>query len=143
MSSPEPSPTEDETILFEGRPALLPNALSYLWTALTLGLFALYRYYVTSGLHYKVTTRRIVVETGVLSKKLEQVDLYRIADYAVERPFGQRLVGTGNILFETLDKSDSHLSLREIQTDVVALYEAVRKATEIDRKARGVRLFEG
>jgi uncharacterized membrane protein YdbT with pleckstrin-like domain len=143
MPSPNPpKPTEDETVLFEGRPALLPRASSYVWTALTLGLFALYRWWVTAGLHYKVTTRRIVVETGVLSKKLEQVDLYRIADYSVERPFGQRLVGTGNILLETLDKSDSHLALRDIQTDVVALYEAVRKATEIDRQARGVRIFE-
>jgi uncharacterized membrane protein YdbT with pleckstrin-like domain len=142
MSSAPAARASDELVLFEGRPALLPSAFDYLWAVLSLGLFALYRFWVVSGIHYKVTTRRIVVEMGVLSKKMEQVDLYRIADYAVERPFGQRLVGTGNITFETLDKSDSHLTIREIQTDVVALYEAVRKATEEDRKRRGVRVLE-
>lgn len=133
---------DDERVLFEGNPALLPSVTSYIWAILTLGLFALYRYWVVSGLRYKITTRRIVVETGVLSKTMEQVDLYRIADYAVERPFGQRLAGTGNILLETLDKSDSRVAIREIKTDVVALYEAVRQATEVDRQRRGVRIFE-
>lgn len=133
---------EEETVLFEGRPALLPSLGAYAFAVLTLGVYALYRYWVVSGIAYKVTTRRIVVETGVLSKKMEQVDLYRIADYSVLRPFGQRLVGTGNISFETLERSESHLTIREIKTDVVALYEAVRKATEIDRQRRGVRIFE-
>jgi uncharacterized membrane protein YdbT with pleckstrin-like domain len=142
MSSAPAARVSEELVLFEGRPALFASASAYLWTALSLGLFALYRWWVVSGIHYKITTRRIVVETGVLSKKLEQVDLYRIADYAVERPFGQRLVGTGNLTFETLDKTDVHLTIREIQTDVVALYEAVRKATEEDRRGRGVRVME-
>src|SRR6188768_953146 len=98
---PEAATNEEETTLFEGRPALLPSLGALLWAVLTLGLYALYRLWVIKGIEYKVTTRRIVVETGVLSKKMEQVDLYRIADYAVERPFGQRLMGTGNIALET------------------------------------------
>jgi uncharacterized membrane protein YdbT with pleckstrin-like domain len=136
-----PSPSE-EVVLFEGRPALLPSATAYVLAVVTLGLFLLYRYWVSLGVHYKITTRRIVVETGVLSKKMEQVDLYRIADYAVERPFAQRLAGTGNIVFETLEKSDGQVRIEQIKTDVVALYEAVRKATEEDRQRRGVRVFE-
>lgn len=139
---PEAASHDEETVLFEGRPALLPSMGAALLCVLTLGLYALYRLWVRAGIEYKVTTRRIVIEMGVLSKKMEQVDLYRIADYAVERPFGQRLMGTGNITLETLERSESKISLREIKTDVVALYEAIRQATEIDRKRRGVRVFE-
>lgn len=145
MHSPRPpeiSETEEERVLFEGRPALLPSLGAYVWATLTLGIYALYRLWVVSGIEYKVTTRRVVIETGVLSKKMEQVDLYRIADYSVERPFGQRLVGTGNLSLETLEGKGGHLMIRDIGTDVVALYEAVRKATEIDRQRRGVRVFE-
>jgi uncharacterized membrane protein YdbT with pleckstrin-like domain len=144
MHSPRPPDTalDEETVLFHGRPALLPSLGAYVLAVLSLGLYLLYRYWVISGIEYKVTTRRIVVETGVLSKKMEQVDLYRIADYSVERPFLQRLVGTGNISLQTLERAESQLTIREIKTDVVALYEAVRKATEIDRQRRGVRVFE-
>lgn len=145
MYSPRPpdvASQEDETILFEGRPALLPGLGALVWAVLTLGVYALYRLWVVKGIEYKVTTRRIVVETGVLSKKMEQVDLYRITDYAVERPLGQRVMGTGNITLETLERAEKQLELRELKTDVVALYEAIRQATELDRKRRGVRLFE-
>ena len=31
---------------------------------------------------------------------MEQLDLYRVVDYVVERPFGQRVMGTGNIILE-------------------------------------------
>jgi|SRR5688572_21798291 uncharacterized membrane protein YdbT with pleckstrin-like domain len=145
MYSPRPPDVanqEEETTLFEGRPALLPSLGAVLWAIVTLGVYALYRLWIIKGIEYKVTTRRIVVETGVLSKKMEQVDLYRIADYAVERPLGQRLMGTGNISLETLERAEKQLDLRDLKTDVVALYEAIRQATELDRKRRGVRLFE-
>jgi uncharacterized membrane protein YdbT with pleckstrin-like domain len=91
---------------------------------------------------YRVTTRRIVVETGVLSKRLEQIDLYRIADYTVDRPFGQRILGTGNLLLRTFDKSTPELHVREIKTDVVALYEKLRAATEAEKTRRGVRMVD-
>jgi uncharacterized membrane protein YdbT with pleckstrin-like domain len=83
-----------------------------------------------------------VVETGVLSKRLEQVDLYRISDYAVERPFLQRLLGTGNVVLTTLDKSTPRITLRAIKADVVALYERLRQATELEKQRRAVRVVD-
>jgi len=107
-----------------------------------LGCWLLVRWYRALGCHYRITTRRIVVESGVLSKKLEQIDLYRIADYTVERPFGQRLLGTGNLLLKTFDKTTPQLDVRGIKTDVVALYERVRAATEAEKARRGVRMVD-
>ena len=82
------------------------------------------------------------VLSGVLSKKLEQIDLYRVADYTVERPFGQRIMGTGNLLLKTFDKTTPELDVLAIKTDVVALYERVRAATEADKARRGVRMVD-
>jgi uncharacterized membrane protein YdbT with pleckstrin-like domain len=133
---------DGEEILFEGRVALIPSVGTLVLAVLTLGLWLVVRWAKTLGQSYRVTTRRIVVETGVLSKKLEQIDLYRIADYTVDRPFGQRLMGTGNLLLKTFDKTSPELDLRCIKTDVVGLYERLRAATEADKVRRGVRMVD-
>lgn len=137
-----PVADEPEETLFEGRPALVPDVLTLIFVILTLGLYLLYRYFRVLGLKFRVTTRRVVVETGVLSKKLEQVDLYRITDYSVERPFLQRLLGSGNLVLLTVDRTQQTLRLNSLKTDVVALYEKVRAATEADRQRRGVRVVD-
>ena len=133
---------DGEEILFEGHVALIPSVGTLLVVIVTLGLWLVVRWAKTLGVSYRVTTRRIVVETGVLSKRLEQIDLYRIADYTVERPVGQRIMGTGNLLLRTFDKTSPELNLLHIKTDVVALYEQVRAATEADKTRRGVRMVD-
>jgi uncharacterized membrane protein YdbT with pleckstrin-like domain len=143
MPTPAP-PTVDqpEETLFAGHPALVPSVGALLLTVLTVGLYLLVRLWVRLGLRYQVTTRRVVVESGVLSKRLEQVDLYRVTDYQVERPLGQRLLGTGNLVLLTVDRTNPRVVLGELKTDVLALYEAVRAATEADRARRGVRVVD-
>jgi len=131
-----------ETVLFEGRRALVPSVSVLLLAILTLGVWLLPRWWHRASKLYRVTTRRIVVETGVLSKRLEQIDLYRIADYTVDRPFLQRVMGTGNLLLKTFDKSTPELHLHDIKTDVVALYEKLRVATEAEKAKRGVRMID-
>jgi uncharacterized membrane protein YdbT with pleckstrin-like domain len=133
---------DGEEVLFEGRAALVPGFGTLLGVILTLGLWLLVRWVQTLGKSYRITTRRIVVETGVLSKKLEQIDLYRVADYTVDRPFGQRIMGTGNLLLKTFDKTTPELNVMAIKTDVVQLYERVRAATEADKARRGVRMVD-
>jgi uncharacterized membrane protein YdbT with pleckstrin-like domain len=131
-----------EEILFEGRPALVPSIGQLLLCIVSLGLWLLPAWWRTRGISYRVTSRRIVVQTGVLSQRLEQVDLYRVSDYTVDRPFSQRLLGTGNLLLKTLDKNNPEVALRGIKADVVALYERVRAATELEKGRRGVRLID-
>jgi uncharacterized membrane protein YdbT with pleckstrin-like domain len=131
-----------EETLFEGRPAVLPGIGAFLLTILTLGLAGLYFLWKARGVSYKVTTRRVIVERGLLSKRLEQVDAYRIRDFVVERPIGQRLVGTGNILLLTADATTPAVELRNLSTDVVALYERLRAAADADRLRRGVRVVD-
>lgn len=136
------SPERGEEVLFEGRPALVQSIGQLILCILTLGLWLLPLWWRARGVSYRVTNRRIVVQTGVLSQRLEQVDLYRVNDYAVERPFSQRLVGTGNLFLKTADKTSPEIALRGIKTDVVGLYERVRAATELDKSRRGVRLVD-
>lgn len=139
---PPPGVDVPEEVLFEGRPALVPSLGVLGLSVVTLGIYLVVRWVQVLGLHYRITTSRVVVETGVLGKKLEQLDLYRITDYQVERPLSQRMFGTGNIVLITVDKTNQRVEIRNLKTDVVALYEAIRKATEADRARRGVRMVD-
>ena len=53
-----------ETILFEGRPALVPSLAVLAIAIITLGLWLLPRLWQRASKSYRVTTRRIVVETA-------------------------------------------------------------------------------
>jgi uncharacterized membrane protein YdbT with pleckstrin-like domain len=131
-----------EELLFQGHPAVIRGAGGLLLAILTLGLSALVQYIRTRGTLYKITSQRIVVETGMFSKRMEQVDLYRVVDYVVERPFGQRIMGTGNLVLEAMDKTTPEIRIDGIKTDVVALYERLRFATEAEKRRRAVRVLD-
>lgn len=141
-STPSPLVPEPEAVLFEGNPALLPGLGSLLLAILTLGLALLVFWARSRGIRYRLTTQRIVVEHGLLSKRTEHIDIYRVVDYVVERPFSQRLMGTGNLRLRTMDKSAPELNILGIKTDVPALYERLRQATEVERARRGVRMVD-
>jgi len=144
MTSPTQVSASDsgETTLFEGHPATVPGAGTLALCLVTLGLAFLYLWLRSRSITYKVTTRRVIVERGLLSKRLEQVDTYRIKDYVVERPFSQRLLGTGNITLITMDATTHNVVLRDLSTNVVDLYEKLRAASEEDRMRRGVRILD-
>lgn len=146
MSNEAQKPDVDaagEEVLFSGHPALIPSVGALLLVLLTLGLWLLPLFLRSRGRHFRVTTRRVVVELGILGKRLEQVDLYRVSDYTVVRPLGQRLLGTGNLMLRTLDRTSPLVPIEGIKTDVVALYERVRAATEAEKAKRGgVRVME-
>lgn len=138
LSASLPTPPEgDERVLFDGYGALVPSIGSLLLCFFTVGLWLLPLWWRSRSRHYRLTTRRVVVETGVLGKRLEQVDLYRVSDYTVVRPIGQRLLGTGDIVLRTLDKTSPVVAIEGIRTDVVALYESIRAATEAEKARRG------
>jgi uncharacterized membrane protein YdbT with pleckstrin-like domain len=136
------SEPDQEELLYEGNPALLGSLGPLLISILTLGLGLLYYWVRSRATHYRVTTQRIVVETGILNKRLDQIDLYRIHDYVVDRPLGQRLMGTGNLQLSTQDRSTPAIRLTGLSTDVVQLYERLRKATEVEKRRRGVRVLD-
>lgn len=134
--------TNAEATLFEGNPALVPNVWAALVSVLTVGIALLYFLVKSKQTHYRITTQRVIIEKGLFSKRMDQIDTYRINDYVVERPLGQRMLGTGNIVLTSLDRSTPEVRIEDIKTDVLALYESLRKATEEQKQRRGVRTLD-
>jgi uncharacterized membrane protein YdbT with pleckstrin-like domain len=131
-----------EEVLFEGPPAIIHSVASLLLVIATLGLAWVWLYFKRGGTNYRITNQRIVIDRGILSKKMEQLDLYRIQDFTVDRPLGQRIMGTGNIRLSTFDKTTPSVELFGLKTDVVTLYEVLRRAVEANKAARGVRTVD-
>jgi uncharacterized membrane protein YdbT with pleckstrin-like domain len=136
------APTLGERTIFEGAPALVPSIGAAAIAVLTLGLAVAYFWWKRGGTHYRVTNQRIVITRGLLGKRMEQLDLYRIHDYSVDRPFGQRILGTGNLRLSTFDKTTPAVELLSLKTDVERLYEELRQAVELIKQQRGVRMVD-
>ena len=137
-----PGASGGEELLFAGSPAVVQGLGGLVLAILTLGISLLVQWVRTRAVHYKITTQRIVIEQGMFGKRMEQIDLYRVVDYVVDRPFGQRIMGTGNLFLQAMDKTTPEIRITGIKTDVVALYERLRYATEQEKKRRGVRVVD-
>jgi hypothetical protein len=137
-----PGTSGGEELLFEGHPAAIQSIGGLLLAILTLGISALVAFIMARGTRYKITSQRVVIEKGVFGKRMEQIDLYRVVDYVVDKPFGQRLVGTGNLILEAMDKTTPEIRIDGVKTDVNALYERLRYCTEQEKRKRGVRVMD-
>ena len=132
----------NEQVLFEGEPALVSSIGIVFLLIFTVGLAWIWLYFRRGGTRYKITNQRIVIDRGIFSKTMEQLDLYRVNDFTVDRPFGQRLLGTGNIKLQTFDKTSPLVQLEDLKTDVVKLYETLRVAVESAKQSKGVRVLD-
>jgi uncharacterized membrane protein YdbT with pleckstrin-like domain len=133
----------DERVIFRGSPSQWENFGVFLVAGLLGGLvfplfWAAWRWLETRCTRYEVTSERISYEYGVLSKRVEEVELYRVKDTAFDQPFWLRLVGLGHVVLRSSDRSDPVLVLRALR-DGRALRENLRGAIEKIREKKGVR----
>jgi uncharacterized membrane protein YdbT with pleckstrin-like domain len=104
-------------------------------------VWALGRIIGTSTHRYEITSERIKLTTGLLSRKSSELELYRVRDYTVEEPFWLRLVGCGNIVLTTADRTTPQVVLRAVPS-AASLKDQIRAHTERMRQRRGVRDLE-
>ena len=48
-------------------------------------------------IHYRITTQRIKLERGLLSKVQESLELFRIDHFELRKPIGSRLLGQSSL----------------------------------------------
>ncbi len=100
--------------------------------------FAIWKWLDVRCTRYTLTTQRLQLETGVFSKHLEEIELYRIKDSELHRPFIQRLVGLGTVRVLSSDATMPEMFVHSVpKADGVR--ELIREHVEKVRKARGVR----
>src|SRR5512133_2726947 len=52
---------------------------------------------------YEVTTERIRITRGIFTRRIDELELYRVMDSSVVEPFWYRQFGAGNIILTTND----------------------------------------
>ena len=118
-------------------PALFTGGLAYLALIIPL-LMWLIRWWVTKCTAYELTSQRLRIRTGVLNKKVDELELFRVKDYSMEQPFLLRLIGLGNISMVSSDASHPNVALRAIP-GVEDVREKLRTAVQAERDRRRVR----
>ena len=86
---------------------------------------------------YILTKEKLLIQTGILNTKEEEVRLYRIMDMTLRRSLFQRLFGLGTIHCCSADKSTPEFDIKwlprsaEVKETLSGLVEAERMAKRV------------
>ena len=86
---------------------------------------------------YVLTKEKLLIQTGILSTKEEEVRLYRIMDVTLRRSLVQRLFGLGTIHCCSADKSTPEFDIKWIPNSA-AVKEKLSDLVEAERMAKRV-----
>jgi len=159
--------TEEENVVWKGRshqivnfwplPTSLLIAIVILWVAFGtdlpnwLGFLALvplayagWLFLGTKLMVYEFTSERMRIYEGILNQDINEVELYRVKDTRLEKPFWLRVFGLSNIVLTTSDRSLPTIDIRAVRNGV-EIREKLRKQVELLRDKKRVREvdFEG
>jgi uncharacterized membrane protein YdbT with pleckstrin-like domain len=129
---------DQEATIFAGRPAVFYSVTQFFWVLVTLGIAAVVYWFRSQGISYEVTTQRIKIEIGMLSKTKQNLELFRIDHVAVEQPLSMRLLGHGRVRLLTTDRSEGHVVLYGVP-GFEELAEKIRECSLRERERRGIR----
>ncbi len=87
----------NETVLWEGKP---------------------FNYGIPTFTRYQITDRRIIVEKGVLTKRRDEIQLYRIRDISLKRNLLERMLKYGDITVLSTDTTSPTYTLKNIRDSV-------------------------
>lgn len=136
----------DEKNIWTGTPSQVLN----LYTFIMMGLFfwlifpvfiIIWKWLVIKNTKYELTTERLRTRHGVLNKRTDELELYRVRDYTLEQPFFLRIFSLGNIILETSDRSHTKIILKAIPNGE-ELREKIRTYVEACRINKRVREVE-
>jgi membrane protein YdbS with pleckstrin-like domain len=128
---------DNNSLLWEGRPSQLTNLSVFILWSWTI-IVPLIQYLKIRFTIYQLFPQTIVLKTGILSQSIDNIELYRVRDYSIEKPFLLRFFGLGNIVLITTDKSMGNFMLHAIK-EPENVYNQIRNLVESSRKRTGTR----
>ena len=72
---------------------------------------ATYKFFYFRTMVYTITPEVIRISTGVFAKRLDSLEMYRVKDYVVLRPFLMRLFCLMNLTLKTTDPGNPEIDL--------------------------------
>lgn len=100
----------------------------------------LYYYIKSLRIHYQITTQRIKLERGLLSKVQESLELFRIDHFELRKPLGRRLLGQASLHLFSSDAELENFSIYGVP-DLESLADELRDCQLRERVRRGLTTF--
>ena len=141
-----------ENDVWSGTPSQITNLGTYIICGLvsvaTFGVgaiiaipYAIWQYLVVKNQRFELTSQRLRAHSGVLSKKTDELELYRVKDTKFDQPFFLRLFGLGNVIIVSSDTTTPISAITAIK-DAQHLREQIRQLVEDRRDQKRVRVAE-
>ena len=131
---------EAETVLFSGHPRVIHTLWQWLAVVLTLGIAWLVYWVQSLSTRYEITTQRVRIERGILSKAKESVELFRIDHFDLLKPLGMRLLGQCLVQLRSTDTNFPTVVIFGIP-DLERLADTLRECSLRERARRRVTTF--
>jgi hypothetical protein len=131
---------ELERELFVGHPAIIYSLSQWFLIVITLGIAWIVYWIKSRSLTYIVTTQRIQVERGLFSTIKASVELFRIDDFDIHRPFGMRMLGHSMLHLRSSDPDLATVVIYGIP-DLDRLADTLRECSLRERTRRKITTF--
>jgi membrane protein YdbS with pleckstrin-like domain len=131
---------EVEKPLFTGHPAVIYSAWQWIVVVLTLGIALIFYWFKSLATTYEITSQRVRIERGILSKVKDSIELFRIDHFDLHKPLGMRLAGYCLLHLRSSDASFETVVLYGIP-DLEKLADMLRECSLRERSRRRVTTF--
>jgi uncharacterized membrane protein YdbT with pleckstrin-like domain len=99
------------------------------------------RWWVTKTTRYELTSQRLRKSSGIFTRVVDELELFRVKDYSMEQPFFLRMVGLGNLKLVTSDATTPIVTIEAIP-QVESVREKLRNAVQAERDRKRVRQLD-
>ena len=104
---------------------------------LCLSLVLLYRFIYLCRIRYRIGTEQLVCEQGVLVRKVDYMELYRVVDFQEHQSLMQQLCCLKTVRIFSMDRNTPRLDLVGIRqkNDIIPL---IRGRVEYNKRKKGI-----
>jgi hypothetical protein len=120
---PVSSSARNEEVLWEGKPSGVSDKLK--------------EKAKLNSTSYTITNQRIIVKTGLIGKKIEEIELMSVKDVNVKQSITNRLLGVGSITILSTDKTTPSITLDDIK-DPNTVKDVIRNAVREEKAAHNI-----
>jgi len=128
---------ETEQLLFEGHPAVIFSAWQWIAVVLTLGIAYLYYAAQSMALRYQISTQRIKIQRGIMTKVKDSIELYNLDHFDIISTVGMRMAGFSMLQLRTTDASYPNVTIYGIP-DLEQLSNTLRECALRERTRRRI-----
>ena len=126
-------------------PVFFPS-IGWTWALLACFLVVLGQqcryWYWRFGLKYRLTSYRLLEESGIISRTVNRVELIEIEDIQLVRTLIDRLVGIGSIKILSRDLSHPQMQIDAIE-EVENRFDELEQAMRIEKRRRELHIPQG